>query len=109
MTFIPAARVSDFTKPGRRTIKILGKRLLLTLAEDLSWDCIEIQCKHQGADLSEAKIIQNRVTCPRHGWIYDLTTGQCLNHVSAPLRRHEVLVEGDVIKVSAKPLEPDED
>ncbi len=79
MSFIPAAHVSDFATATRKTLSIMGKRLLLMKAEDGSFRCIEIQCKHQGADLSQGKWEGTVVTCPRHGWRYDIASGECLN------------------------------
>lgn len=103
MSFIPAARVADFENITRKSLAILGKRLLLMKNDDGTFRCIEIQCKHQGADLSQGKWEGTVVTCPRHGWKYDLATGECLNHESSPLREHEVRLEGDRILVSARP------
>ncbi|MEA3232802.1 MAG: hypothetical protein U9Q05_13690 [Thermodesulfobacteriota bacterium] len=38
-------------------------------------------------------------TCPQHGWQYDLETGECLNHDSPRLRKFELKIEGEDIKV----------
>lgn len=41
---------------------------------------IQIQrwCPHMGEDLTNAKIINGTITCPRHGWVWDITSGECL-------------------------------
>ena len=36
------------------------------------------ECTHQGGALSGGKLSGHRVTCPRHGWMFDVRTGQCL-------------------------------
>jgi nitrite reductase/ring-hydroxylating ferredoxin subunit len=36
---------------------------------------IEDACNHAGASLSEGERCEGRVTCPMHGYIFDLTTG----------------------------------
>ena len=33
---------------------------------------IDRYCPHQGADLCSAQIKDNKLICPRHGWIFDL-------------------------------------
>jgi nitrite reductase (NADH) small subunit len=66
----------------------------------------EMGCKHQGADLSRFAIGNHKVTCERHGWRYDLNTGECENHDSPPLRSHHVALEGDAVFVALFPGEP---
>jgi len=34
-------------------------------------------CSHQGGPLSGGKLSGHRLACPRHGWMYDVRTGQC--------------------------------
>jgi UDP-MurNAc hydroxylase len=40
---------------------------------------IQRYCPHMGEDLQNAEIVNNMITCPRHGWVWDITTGKCLN------------------------------
>lgn len=56
-------------------------------------------CPHAGGPLGEGTLSGNVVTCPWHGWQFDVTTGRhCLNanlqHVCFPVR-----VEGDDVLV----------
>lgn len=41
---------------------------------------IQIQrwCPHMGEDLTNAHIINGTITCPRHGWVWDIYSGKCL-------------------------------
>ena len=43
-------------------------------------------CPHSGQDLTDAEIDGNVLTCPRHRWQWDLTTGRCLRGSNTPLR-----------------------
>jgi nitrite reductase/ring-hydroxylating ferredoxin subunit len=63
----------------------------------------EMACKHQNADLTRGTIAGGQVTCPRHGWRYDLATGACLDHDALPLRAHEVVVEDGWVFVALTP------
>lgn len=57
----------------------------------------EFNCRHQNADLSPGERDGDVVTCPRHGWRYDLVTGRCLTEDWAKLRRFAVeIVDGEV-------------
>ncbi len=56
-------------------------------------------CPHQHAPvLFEGQIEDCTVTCPLHGWMYDLETGQALGG-GAKLKTFEVYVEGEDVMV----------
>lgn len=56
-------------------------------------------CSHSGASLADGELKGLVVTCPLHGWQYDLTTGCCTHIRDECLRTFPVLVEGDDIFV----------
>ena len=56
-------------------------------------------CAHQGGPLAEGGIEGNVVTCPWHGWQYDVTTGECTFNPSIKLQSFAVKEEGDDIFV----------
>jgi len=39
------------------------------------------------------------VTCPWHGWQFEVTTGTCMANPAAKVDRNDVLVEGTDVKV----------
>jgi nitrite reductase/ring-hydroxylating ferredoxin subunit len=87
------------------TVRLMGKPVtLFKRGDDLF--AREMACKHQGADLSSALIRGDLVTCSRHGWQYDILTGQCQNQDSPPLRSHHVATEGEAVFVALFPGDP---
>ena len=40
-------------------------------------------CPHQATSLSEGEVEDCKVTCPGHGWQFDLKTGECINGAQA--------------------------
>jgi nitrite reductase/ring-hydroxylating ferredoxin subunit len=34
------------------------------------------------------------LTCPKHGWVFDIGSGECVEKGSRPLKRFESRVEG---------------
>lgn len=105
--YIKIGKVSDFKDVSIRSYAILGKKIGVIKNGDGSFFATEISCKHQGADLTAGTIKDNIATCYRHGWRYNLVTGECLNHESPPLRKYSLIIDGDDIKVSLHPI-PDE-
>lgn len=109
MEFINLGRVSDFGEARVRSYRVLGRFIGIVRDLDGRFFATEISCKHQLADLSTGALKGTVVTCPRHGWRYDLSTGECLNQNSARLRRHELRIEGGCFVVSTLPIEHEDD
>jgi nitrite reductase/ring-hydroxylating ferredoxin subunit len=57
-------------------------------------------CPHQGGPLVEGEVKDGVVTCPWHGWRFDLRTGQSLlsSRVRQPV--YEVRIEGRDVLVA---------
>ena len=102
--FVFVARVQDFREGVPMTVRIMGKPVSAFRRADGTYFAREMGCKHQGADLSTMPLQGTAVTCARHGWQFDLTTGRCLNRDAPPLREHEVAVEEDAVFVSLFPV-----
>lgn len=108
--FIKLAKLSEFTSRRMKSFQILGKFVAIVKDRDGSFYATEIACKHNNADLTTGQFRGDVVTCPRHGWVYNIRTGECLNQPSAPLRRHALKIQGGDIYVSVSPIEyEDED
>jgi nitrite reductase/ring-hydroxylating ferredoxin subunit len=59
----------------------------------------EDRCAHQGVRLSEGLLVGSRLTCPAHGWCYELRTGVGINPRTARLQALPVRSEGGWILV----------
>lgn len=57
-------------------------------------------CPHQGGPLSEGEINGTCVSCPWHGWEFDVRTGQSSLNGKLKQPVYEVKVEGDEILVA---------
>ena len=58
------------------------------------------QCPHAEGPLHEGEVENCILTCPWHGWTFNLTTGQCGEDDSISLKRFDVRVDGDDILVT---------
>ena len=103
MQYVRVATLKDFLDENIKSFSIFGKKVGVIKNEKGEFSAIEVNCKHQGADLTKGDIVGVIATCPRHHWKYDLLTGKCTNHESPDLRKYDVRVEGDDIMVSFKP------
>lgn len=54
-------------------------------------------CPHLGGPLAEGEVDDGRVTCPWHGWQFDLKTGHCMNCPGENAKSYVLLIEnGDI-------------
>ncbi|HWG75085.1 MAG TPA: Rieske (2Fe-2S) protein [Acidimicrobiales bacterium] len=62
---------------------------------------VENLCGHIGSPIDDGAVTDGCVTCPWHGWTYDLATGEQLITVGrrAGLRTYPALIEGDHVLV----------
>lgn len=85
--------------PGTGKEFVADGRIIALFNVDGQFHALDGICPHAGGPLAEGFLRKNVVTCPWHGWQFDVTTGQhCLN---ARLKhtRFEVVVEGNDIFV----------
>ena len=70
---------------------------------------MEVNCRHQNANLMGGKRKGDIIICPRHGWEYNIKTGDCLTESWAYLRKFDLKVVGEDIWVNPTPKERDEE
>lgn len=57
-------------------------------------------CPHQGGPLADGEVAGTVVTCPWHGWPFDVRTGQSRVHARVKQPVFEVKVDGDDVLVA---------
>ncbi len=97
--FVKAAKTEDLGPSSAKVIEVAGKTLALCNV-DGKFYAMDNTCLHRGGPIGEGSIDGTTVTCPWHGWQYDITTGQATMNPSAKLTCYETKVEGDDVLVS---------
>ena len=89
---------TGFLFPGPRNS---AQRRLLAGLFNLNgeYHALDNVCLHRGGPLSDGAITGCIVTCPWHGWQYDLTSGTLVQDPTVGVRRHETRIVGDEIQV----------
>jgi len=100
MAFIRAAKLSEI-KPGTiHEVEVGGRTIALANVAG-NFHAIDNACLHQGGPLGEGDLEGAVVTCPWHGWQFDLTSGKIVQDPSAPgVACYQVQVAGDEILVN---------
>jgi nitrite reductase/ring-hydroxylating ferredoxin subunit len=98
MAFTTVAKTSEL-KPGEGKIAEAGGKTLAVFNVDGGFHCIDNTCCHRGGPLGDGELDGTTVTCPWHGWRYDVTSGKCLApNPAAHVAAYAVKVEGDEVK-----------
>lgn len=100
MPDVVVGRLADLAPGQLRRVQVGGTGVVLARAGDTVYACGDT-CTHQGGPLGEGRLSGTRLACPRHGWMYDVRTGQCLfppRGAAVPVYR--VRIEGDAITVA---------
>ncbi|MBI3357101.1 MAG: Rieske (2Fe-2S) protein [Nitrospirae bacterium] len=96
--FVRVTGTTD-VKPGSGIVAEVNGHTLAVFNVDGSFHVIDNICVHRGGPLGEGDLAGHVVTCPWHGWEYDVTTGGCVNNPAATVVRYHVKVEGTDVKV----------
>jgi nitrite reductase (NADH) small subunit len=94
--FVSVGRAEAFG-PGGHFVKVEGRHVALFRLDD-GFHAIDNLCLHHAGPLCEGDIdAHGEVTCPWHGWSYDIRTGQLAQDPKNGVTRHDVrVVDGDV-------------
>ncbi len=109
--------LSDFPEGSHKVVKVGGREIGIFNINGEFYGLPNV-CPHQTGPLCEGKfltgtLIANKDTdwnwewihdgeiiiCPWHGLEYHVPTGQCMAYSNIRLRRYEVIVEDDKVKV----------
>ncbi len=95
---INVAKVSDVPTGEGRVFDAGGIQIaLFNLGGEFR--ALDNTCIHRGGPLGDGICHGTTVTCPWHGWQFDIATGQCANMPGESVATYEVRVEGDTVQV----------
>lgn len=99
MAFLRAVKVNEVAPGTICELQLDGKTIALANV-DGKFYAIDNTCLHRGGPLGQGELEGKVVTCPWHGWQYDVTTGEKVANPEIRVEKFEVRVEGDDILVS---------
>jgi ferredoxin-NADP reductase len=100
-SFVKVARQGD-PAPGQvRAVTANGVQIALCNVDGVYY-AIDDTCPHRSASLAEGDLIGKEITCPLHGAIFDVTTGEVLEGPAGEnLTCYQVRVSGSDIEIEA--------
>jgi nitrite reductase/ring-hydroxylating ferredoxin subunit len=97
-TAVPEA---DLAPATMRPVTVAGQALILARLEDGALVAFARHCPHAAADLARGELYGRRITCPDHGWKFDVRSGRIVSPADEVCRLacHAVAVRDGVIHV----------
>ena len=86
--------------PGTGKVVDVGGKAIAVFNCDGTFYAIDNTCAHRGGPLGEGALSGTSVTCPWHGWEYDVTSGACTMDGSVKVQRFDVKIEGQDVLVA---------
>ena len=97
--FVKVSSLADIPPGGGKCVEVNGQQIAL-FNVDGAVHAIHNVCLHRGGPLAEGELEGHVVTCPWHGWQYDVRTGINTMDENEQVARYEVRIEGNDVLVS---------
>jgi nitrite reductase (NADH) small subunit len=102
MAFVRVAKATDVTPGQIREIRLEGMTIALANVGG-QFHAISNTCLHRGGPLGQGSLQGNVVTCPWHGWSFDVTSGKVANQ-TAGVACYPVELRGEDVHVDTAVL-----
>ncbi|MCZ6786834.1 MAG: Rieske 2Fe-2S domain-containing protein [Planctomycetota bacterium] len=96
--WVRVARHAELPTDGTGlALEVAGRAIALFIA-DGEVRAIDDSCPHQGGSLGLGVVLEGEVTCPWHGWHFELATGRNTDGLAACVAVHRTRISaaGDV-------------
>ena len=97
--FVTVARVED-VPPGTVTTVRAGAEEIALAHVDGEFHAVQSACLHLAGPLGEGRLEDYVLSCPWHGWQFDVRTGENEFDRAIRLRTYEVRIEDGEVKVA---------
>ena len=97
--FVKVARTDEIPVGQAKLVEAGGNEIAIFNVQG-SFHAIDNTCTHVGGPLCEGEIEGTEVTCPWHGAVFDVTSGQVLGPPAGQsVNRYNVRVDGPDIEI----------
>ena len=97
--FTKVAATGDIPAGQGRAFEVNGKKIAVFNCDGQLY-AIDDVCKHRGGPLADGELDGCVVTCPWHGWTYDVTTGVSPDDPDAAVDSYPVRVDDEAVLVA---------
>jgi nitrite reductase (NADH) small subunit len=99
MTSVRVAKVAEIPAGTIREFQVEGKAIAVANVGG-KFHAINNTCLHRGGPLGQGVLEDNVVTCPWHGWQYNVTNGKVVQNPAVGVDCYALEVKGEDIFIS---------
>lgn len=100
MTIERVANLDEIEPGTARVVEVDGRSIALCRIEDGGLYAIENRCTHDDGPLGEGELEGDRIECPRHGALFDVTNGRAVTLPAiGKVRCFPVSVDGGQVRI----------
>ena len=96
--WVSAGLLAEIPEGSVRSTTLGGEKVLLS-RNGATVTCFQNACAHLGFPIHDGEVENGIITCPHHGFQYDLSSGECLTAPEVSLQSHAVRVIGPRVEV----------
>ena len=96
--FVAVGSIDDFVSGQGKMVTVNGRHVALFRLGD-EFYAIDNLCLHKAGPLCEGFIENDVVTCPWHGWSYEIRTGTLVQDPRVGVSKHDVRIEDGLVSV----------
>ena len=96
--FVAVCKAEEL-EPGKGMVVNVGGTAVALFNVEGTFHAIDNTCLHRQGPLGEGELEENIVTCPWHGWQYDVATGKNVMNEDICVVKYEAKVENGQVKV----------
>ena len=104
MSWIDIGALEDIPRQGARVVKTAHGCVAVFRTADDAVFALSDRCAHKAGPLSDGLVHDRKVTCPLHGWVFSLETGQALGSDQGSVPSYPARVEAGRILLDAARL-----
>jgi nitrite reductase/ring-hydroxylating ferredoxin subunit len=97
---VKVCRLGELAEGELRAFAVTGVTwpVIVTIVDGELHACPGV-CPHEDVGLADGELTGATITCPGHGYAFDLRTGRCRHDPGLELRRYPVTLVGDEVWV----------
>lgn len=96
--WLKAGALNDIPEGEVITLTVDGESIILSRNDGVV-SCFQNACAHLNLPLDTGEIAEGILTCPHHGFQYDLQSGECLTAPEVQLQTHAVRIIDNKVEV----------
>jgi nitrite reductase/ring-hydroxylating ferredoxin subunit len=96
--FVRVAELQDIPEGQGKIILVHDREIAIFHAGGVI-HAVKNSCPHQGVGLDRGSVVDGTLTCPGHGWQFDVSTGDCLDRPDVGVRCYRAEIRGSSVWV----------